>query len=214
MRVHHRQPRLESPCAGLALQRDSPHEPSRVRIRRDRLQWQFYLPRLPGTANDFPGISSTRQIWFDRSVGFYGLLDTSFAEWVDNIALIPAAILVVLCVRALIAVRATLRRRIAELGVYAFMGGGLMALDRSRLVSELPRPSRNLRGAALPAAPAGAPRGCAGSERARSGAALGPSGRCADRRSVPGPRSLQPAAGDRAVLRLIADPRTWRAERW
>ena len=90
--------------------------------------WQFYLPRLPGMANDFPGISTTRQIWFNRSVGLYGWLDTPFPVWVYNIALIPAALLAILGIRGLITVRATLRRRLVELAVYALMSVGLLAL--------------------------------------------------------------------------------------
>ena len=90
--------------------------------------WQFYLPRLPGMAHDFAGISPIRQIWFDRSVGLYGWLDTSFPVWVDNVALIPAVALALLAIRALISLRATLRRRLGELGVYAAMAVGLMIL--------------------------------------------------------------------------------------
>ena len=90
--------------------------------------WQFYLPRLPGMVSYFPGISTTRQIWFDKSVGQYGWLDTSFPVWAENIALIPVALLTILGIRELITVRATLRRRIAELAIYALMGAGLMVL--------------------------------------------------------------------------------------
>jgi 4-amino-4-deoxy-L-arabinose transferase-like glycosyltransferase len=90
--------------------------------------WQFYLPRLPGMANDFPGVSITRQVWFDRSVGLYGWLDTSFPVWVNNVALIPAALLAVLGIRALVTVRATLRRRVVELAVYALMAAGLLVV--------------------------------------------------------------------------------------
>jgi hypothetical protein len=91
--------------------------------------WQFYFPRLPGMTNDFAALSTTtRQIWFDRSVGFYGLLDTSFPTWVENIALIPAALLVIFLIRALVGLRATIRRRIGELVAYAAMGVGLMML--------------------------------------------------------------------------------------
>jgi hypothetical protein len=90
--------------------------------------WQSYLPRLPGMANDFPGISTTRQVWFDRSIGFYGWNDTSFPVWVESIALIPAALLAILAIRALVTVRATVRRRLVELAVYALMGAGLLAL--------------------------------------------------------------------------------------
>jgi 4-amino-4-deoxy-L-arabinose transferase-like glycosyltransferase len=90
--------------------------------------WQLYLPRLPGMATDFGGISPTRQIWFDRSVGFYGWLDTEFPVWAENIALIPAVLLTVLGIRALIGVGPTLRRRLLELAVYALMSLGVLAL--------------------------------------------------------------------------------------
>ena len=52
--------------------------------------WQFYLPRLPGMPNDFPGIFTARALWFDGYVGLYGWLDTTFPAWVYNVALIPA----------------------------------------------------------------------------------------------------------------------------
>jgi 4-amino-4-deoxy-L-arabinose transferase-like glycosyltransferase len=90
--------------------------------------WQFYLPRLPGMATDFPGLSPIHQIWFDRSVGLYGWLDTSFPVWVENLALIPAALLTILGIRALVTLRATLRRRLLELAVYAVMGLGVLIL--------------------------------------------------------------------------------------
>lgn len=90
--------------------------------------WQSYLPRLPGMAHDFPGISTTRQMWFDRWVGFYGWNDTSLPVWVDNIALIPAVLLVILAIRALVRVRTTVRRRLVELAVYALMSLGVLIL--------------------------------------------------------------------------------------
>jgi Predicted membrane protein (DUF2142) len=90
--------------------------------------WQLYLPRLPGMTNYFPGLFTTRHLWFDRSVGFYGWLDTSFPVWVDNLALVPAGLIAALCVRGLIAARAALRRCRTELLVYAVMGVGLLAL--------------------------------------------------------------------------------------
>jgi hypothetical protein len=89
--------------------------------------WQFYLPRLPGMAHDFPGLLMTR-LWFDRTVGLYGWLDTTFPTWVYNAAVVPAGLIAVLCVCALIANRVELRRRIWELFVYATMGLGLLAL--------------------------------------------------------------------------------------
>jgi hypothetical protein len=90
--------------------------------------WQFYLPRLPGMATDFPGLSPIHQIWFDRSVGLYGWLDTPFPVWVENLALIPAALLTILGIRALVTLRATLRRRLLELAVYSVMGLGVLIL--------------------------------------------------------------------------------------
>jgi 4-amino-4-deoxy-L-arabinose transferase-like glycosyltransferase len=90
--------------------------------------WQSYLPRLPGMADYFHGVSTTIQMWFDRSVGFYGWDDTSFPLWVDRLALVPAGLLALLAMRALIMSRATVRRRLLELGVYALMAVGLLAV--------------------------------------------------------------------------------------
>jgi hypothetical protein len=102
--------------------------------------WQLYLPRLPGTANDFPGLSTARQIWFDGYVGRLGWLDTTFPDWVYTLALILAGAIAALCARTLIAGTHTLRRRLPELAVYAVMALGLMALvgtDSYRMFPEL-----------------------------------------------------------------------------
>jgi hypothetical protein len=90
--------------------------------------WQLYLPRLPGMRNDFPGLSTTLQLWFNRSVGLYGQLDTAFSGWVERLALIPAGLIAVLVLRGLLAGRASLRRRLPELVVYATVGVGVMGL--------------------------------------------------------------------------------------
>ncbi len=90
--------------------------------------WQSYLPRLPGMTDYFPGISTTVQMWFDRSVGFYGWNDTSFPVWVDRVALVPAIVLVLLAGRELVVSRLSLRRRVPELGVYALMAVGLLGV--------------------------------------------------------------------------------------
>ena len=90
--------------------------------------WQLFLPRLPGTPNDFPGILTTKQIWFDGYVGLYGWLDTTFPGWVYDLALIPAGLIAALCLRSLIAGRSALRARAGELIVYLAIGIGLMAL--------------------------------------------------------------------------------------
>ncbi len=90
--------------------------------------WQLYLPRLPGMVNYLPGLSTIRQLWFDRAVGLYGWLDTTFPVWVYNLALIPAGLIAILALRALIVSRSALRARLSELLVYLVMSAGLMAL--------------------------------------------------------------------------------------
>jgi Predicted membrane protein (DUF2142) len=100
--------------------------------------WQLYLPRLPGTANDFPGLATTRQIWFDRFVGRFGWFDTYFPGWVYTAALIVAAVLAALCVRAVLANRSALRERAAELSVYAVMTLGLLLLVGAVSYREFP----------------------------------------------------------------------------
>jgi Predicted membrane protein (DUF2142) len=90
--------------------------------------WQFYLPHLPGMTHPFPGILTTRELWFDRSVGLYGWLDTSFPLWVDDVALAAAGALGLLCVRTLVGGREILRGRLGEVVVYAAMGLGLTAM--------------------------------------------------------------------------------------
>jgi hypothetical protein len=90
--------------------------------------WEFYLPHLPGMINHFPGLSTIRQMWFNRAVGLYGWLDTSFPVWVDNLALIPAGLIAILLARTLFSRRSALRARLPELLVYLVMAVGLMAL--------------------------------------------------------------------------------------
>ena len=90
--------------------------------------WQLYLPRLPGTINDFPGLFTARQIWFDGYVGRLGWLDTFFPSWVYTIALLFAGLIAGLCLRALIVGRAALRCHAPELVVYALMALGLLVL--------------------------------------------------------------------------------------
>jgi 4-amino-4-deoxy-L-arabinose transferase-like glycosyltransferase len=90
--------------------------------------WQFFLPRLPGTPNDFPGIFTTRQIWFNGLVGLYGWLDTTFPNWVYEAALIPAGAMALFCIRALAAGRGSLRKRGLEILTYALMAAGLLTL--------------------------------------------------------------------------------------
>jgi 4-amino-4-deoxy-L-arabinose transferase-like glycosyltransferase len=90
--------------------------------------WQFFLPRLPGMHSYFPGLPTTRGFWVNGLVGLYGWVDTVFPAWVYNAALVPLALLAALVLSALVQCRRTLRRRAAELGVYAAMGIGLLVL--------------------------------------------------------------------------------------
>jgi 4-amino-4-deoxy-L-arabinose transferase-like glycosyltransferase len=90
--------------------------------------WQLYLPRLPGTVSDFPGLFPARAIWFDGYVGRLGWLDTFFPGWVYTAALIPAAAVAALCLRSLILRRAVLRSHVGEIVVYATMTLGMMTL--------------------------------------------------------------------------------------
>lgn len=90
--------------------------------------WEFYLPRLPGMTNYFPGLSTLHQVWFNRTVGLYGWLDTTFPPWVYTFALLPAGLMALLALRTLIVSRRTMLRRLPELLVYIAICVGLMAL--------------------------------------------------------------------------------------
>jgi 4-amino-4-deoxy-L-arabinose transferase-like glycosyltransferase len=90
--------------------------------------WEFYLPRLPGMAHYFQGLATYKDIWFDRSVGLYGWMDTVFPTWVENVAVIPAALVAGLFLREVVVRRKALRRRLPEFGVYAAIALGLLVL--------------------------------------------------------------------------------------
>jgi 4-amino-4-deoxy-L-arabinose transferase-like glycosyltransferase len=89
--------------------------------------WQLYLPRLPGTANDFAGLSTTRQLWFDGYIARFGWLDTFFPGWVYTAALGVAVAIVALCARGVYVGRGALRSRAHELVAYSLMTLGVMA---------------------------------------------------------------------------------------
>jgi 4-amino-4-deoxy-L-arabinose transferase-like glycosyltransferase len=90
--------------------------------------WQLYLPRLPGTVNDFPGLLTTKQLWFHGYVGLYGWFDTTFPSWVYSAALVPATAIALLCARELVRGRAALRGRVGELSVYATIALSMVGL--------------------------------------------------------------------------------------
>jgi Predicted membrane protein (DUF2142) len=90
--------------------------------------WQLFLPRLPGMNNDFPGLFTTQQLWFNGYVGLYGWLDTTFPVWVYNVALVPLGAIALLFARGVVGARAVLRARIGEGVVYLLMAAGLLAM--------------------------------------------------------------------------------------
>jgi uncharacterized membrane protein len=90
--------------------------------------WQLYLPRLPGMPHYFAGLLTAKDVWFDRSVGLYGWFDTMFAPWVNDVALIPAAIIAVLCGRELVLRRDALRKRLPEFATYAAIVLGVLVM--------------------------------------------------------------------------------------
>ncbi len=118
--VHHHTLGLASSSGSLFTPKELLHLVSYI--------WQFYLPRLPGMTHYFEGLATYKDIWFDRSVGMYGWMDTMFAGWVDNVALFPAALVAGLLLRELVCRRKALRRRLPELGVYAAIVLGLLVL--------------------------------------------------------------------------------------
>lgn len=89
--------------------------------------WQLYLPRLPGMTRYFEGISTWHDIWFDRSVGLYGWMDTMFPVWVDNVALVLALLTLLLCLRGLYVARERVKARAVELASYAVISVGVLA---------------------------------------------------------------------------------------
>jgi 4-amino-4-deoxy-L-arabinose transferase-like glycosyltransferase len=90
--------------------------------------WEFYLPRLPGMTHYFAGVTTFRDIWFDRSIGLYGWIDTEFPNWVDNVALVLVGAIALLCARELILRRGVLRARLPELMSYMAVGIGILLL--------------------------------------------------------------------------------------
>ncbi|HTR88488.1 MAG TPA: hypothetical protein VMG62_00085, partial [Solirubrobacteraceae bacterium] len=100
--------------------------------------WELYLPRLPGMTHYFPGISTWRSIWFDRSVGLYGWMDITFPNWVDSVALVVAVAVAALCCRELVLRRRALRRRLPELVSYgAIVAGVLLTIAVSSFDSDV-----------------------------------------------------------------------------
>lgn len=100
--------------------------------------WQMFLPSLPGMTQYFKGMFPLREVWFDRSVGLYGWMDTMFPSWVNNVALVLAGAVALLCGRELYLRRQALRARLPELCVYvAILLGLLLMIGFSSYHSDL-----------------------------------------------------------------------------
>lgn len=90
--------------------------------------WEMYLPRIPGMEHYFAGIATWKDIWFDRSVGLYGWMDTMFPTWVDDVALVPAGAIALLCGREMLKRRHALKVRLPEFGSYAAIVVGVLGM--------------------------------------------------------------------------------------
>jgi hypothetical protein len=86
--------------------------------------WQLFLPRVPGTSDQLPGVP-LRDTWLDGFAGQFGWLDYTFRPWVlDSIAWIGLGLLVAALI-SLSVHRRRLRGRWVELGIYALALGGI-----------------------------------------------------------------------------------------
>ncbi len=87
--------------------------------------WQLFLPRL-WLRPQFTGLPLWKT-WFTGLIGRFGWEDYEFPLWFDDLALALAVIVLVLALAELVRRRATVRRRLDELSVYAFVVLGLCA---------------------------------------------------------------------------------------
>jgi 4-amino-4-deoxy-L-arabinose transferase-like glycosyltransferase len=88
--------------------------------------WQFYLPRLPFMADQFPLYHPLWETWFRGFVGRFGWLDYDLPRWVYSLALAVYLALLALVGVALARHAATVRRRGVELATYLLMAAGLL----------------------------------------------------------------------------------------
>jgi hypothetical protein len=114
-----------NPATGGAVQTGGQLSPGTV-LKELSYSWQLFLPHLPGMTSYFKGVFPLRDAWFDRSVGFYGWMDTTFPTWVDNVALVLAVGVAALGARELYVRRGALRARLPELATYAAIVLGVM----------------------------------------------------------------------------------------
>jgi 4-amino-4-deoxy-L-arabinose transferase-like glycosyltransferase len=116
-----------SPTTGGSVQLAGLLSPGTV-LKELSYSWQLFLPRLPGMTSYFKGVFPLREIWFDRSVGFYGWMDTTFPTWVENVALVLAVAVAALGGRELFVRRKALIARLPELAVYGAIVLGVLLM--------------------------------------------------------------------------------------
>jgi 4-amino-4-deoxy-L-arabinose transferase-like glycosyltransferase len=87
--------------------------------------WQLFLPRL-WLHPQFTGLPLWKT-WFTGLIGRFGWEDYEFPLWFDDLALVLAVFVVALALAELVRRRATVRGRLDELSVYAFVVLGLCA---------------------------------------------------------------------------------------
>jgi 4-amino-4-deoxy-L-arabinose transferase-like glycosyltransferase len=90
--------------------------------------WELFLPRLPFMSHQFGSSFPPWDLWFTGLVGRFGWVDYAFPEWVSWVALPIFTIVVAAAIAGLVRMRAALRARLAELGVYALAIVGLAAV--------------------------------------------------------------------------------------
>jgi len=89
---------------------------------------ELFLADLPGTRAAIAEGPAIRSLWINGFVGEFGYLDTRFRAWVYGLATVVLATIGALAAVTLVRARATLRRRLPEVGVYTAMGAGLLLL--------------------------------------------------------------------------------------
>jgi 4-amino-4-deoxy-L-arabinose transferase-like glycosyltransferase len=90
--------------------------------------WQSYLPRLPFMKNEFPSMDLPAwDLYFRGLVGRFGWLDYDFPEWVSWVCLALGTAVVAAAISGLIRLRAAMRSRWADFGVYVLAVLGLLA---------------------------------------------------------------------------------------
>jgi Predicted membrane protein (DUF2142) len=155
--------------------------------------WQFYLPRLPGMHDYFPGLSTTHKFWIDGLIGLYGWVDTVFPSWVYNIALVPLALLATLLTGTLLARLHCLRCRADRV---RNNDSRFDDPDRRQRLPRLPHCHRQLRTTALPSPRNHSLRRRARARRTQGRTQMGANRRHLKRRAPHCPRHLQPATRD------------------